>query len=444
MPSDEYEAGEEIEAAEGSRRRRSKLPYEREGETDFAEIVIEHLRTAGVQQAHKEDRITFTSLAPWPGEYVGAEGRFMEGEREKRAAILIGPEFGTIARPDLIAAAREAAEAGFDVLIACGFAYDAHASEFSRLGPLPVLRARMNPDLHMADELKNTGAGNMFVVFGEPDVEVRRVDGDQIEVEIKGVDVFDPQTGEVRSGGTDDIAAWFIDTDYDEESFFVRHAYFLGAHDPYKALKTTLKAEIDEDAWASLYRATSRPFPKPSTGRFAVKVINHVGDEVMKVSRCDEMAVCRGNLYNARRIGDDDGCSRTRSQTRPCVRDGELVRVGFMSPQDVEAYVKQLREVGLTYLDDGTAKDVVVVDQMHGPAVPCEWIECGQVNLDGDPSMRVTACRLKGSAQSILVRPERWTFAGLVVGVVRLRSEPTHREEPDLPSARERAGRLSK
>jgi adenine-specific DNA-methyltransferase len=283
MPSDEYEAGEEIEAAEGSRRRRTKLPYQREGETDFADIVLEHLRTAGVQQRHKEDRITFTSLAPWPGEYVGAEGRFMEGEREKRAAILIGPEFGTIARPDLIAAAREAAEAGFDLLIACGFAYDAHASEFSRLGPLPVLRARMNPDLHMADELKNTGAGNLFVVFGEPDVEVRTVDGDQIEVEIKGVDVFDPQTGEVRSGGTDDIAAWFIDTDYDEESFFVRHAYFLGAHDPYKALKTTLKAEIDEEAWATLYRATSRPFPKPSTGRFAVKVINHVGDEVMKV-----------------------------------------------------------------------------------------------------------------------------------------------------------------
>jgi adenine-specific DNA-methyltransferase len=169
------------------------------------------------------------------------------------------------------------------VLIACGFAYDAHASEFSRLGALPVLRARMNPDLHMADELKNTGAGNLFVVFGEPDVEVRTVDGDQIEVQIKGVDVFDPQTGEVRSGGTDDIAAWFIDTDYDEESFFVRHAYFLGAHDPYKALKTTLKAEIDEEAWATLYRATSRPFPKPSTGRFAVKVINHVGDEVMKV-----------------------------------------------------------------------------------------------------------------------------------------------------------------
>jgi adenine-specific DNA-methyltransferase len=149
----------------------------------------------------------------------------MEGEVEKRAAIFIGPEFGTVERADLVAAAREAMDARFDLLIACAFNFDAHSSEFSRLGPLLVLRARMNPDLHMADELKNTGAGNLFVVFGEPDVEVRTVDGDQIEVEIKGVDVFDPQTGEVRSGGTDDIAAWFIDTDYDEESFFVRHAY---------------------------------------------------------------------------------------------------------------------------------------------------------------------------------------------------------------------------
>jgi adenine-specific DNA-methyltransferase len=279
--SEEYETAEEIEAAEGARRRGPKLPYERE--TDFSQIVLEHLRTAGVQQRHKEDRVTFTSIAPWPGEYVGAEGRFMEGEREKRAAVLIGPEYGTVARPDLIAAAREAAEAGFDLLIACGFAYDAHASEFSRLGPLPVLRARMNPDLHMADELKNTGAGNLFVVFGEPDVEGSQADDGKLQVTIKGVDVFDPQTGEVRSGGTDDIAAWFIDTDYDEESFFVRHAYFLGAHDPYKALKTTLKLEIDEETWATLYRDTSRPFPKPSTGRFAVKVINHLGDEVMKV-----------------------------------------------------------------------------------------------------------------------------------------------------------------
>ncbi len=148
---------------------------------------------------------------------------------------------------------------------------------------MQVIRARMNPDLHMADDLKNTGTGNLFVVFGEPDVEITKLPDDQVQVRIAGLDIFDPSKGEVRAGGTDDIAAWFIDTDYDEESFFVRHAYFLGANDPYKALKTTLKAEIDEEAWESLYRDTSRPFPRPSSGRIAVKVINHFGDEVMKV-----------------------------------------------------------------------------------------------------------------------------------------------------------------
>ena len=186
---------------------------------------------------------------------------------------------------DLVTAAREASEARFDVLIACAFNYDAHASELTKLGPLPILKARMNPDLHMAEDLKNTGKGNLFVVFGEPDLVVEPVPGepDHVRIRILGVDVFDPQTGDIRSGDTKSIAAWFIDTDYNEESFYVRHAYFLGANDPYKSLKAALRAEIDEEAWATLYRDTSRPFPRPERGRIAVKVINHFGDEVMKV-----------------------------------------------------------------------------------------------------------------------------------------------------------------
>ena len=256
---------------------------------NFAEMILENLRTAGVQQAHKEDRIEFTSLTPWPGHYVCAEGRYVEGGGEtgatRRAGVFIGPEFGTVARPDLVAAAREAAEAGFDVLIACAFSYDAHAAEFEKLGAIPVLKARMNADLHMAGDLKNTGKGNLFVIFGEPDIDILEDGEDSIRVRINGVDVFHPNTGEVRSDGADGIACWFVDTDYNEESFFVRHAYFLGANDPYKALKTTLKAEIDLDAWATLNSDTSRPFPKPASGRIAVKVINHLGDEAMKVFR---------------------------------------------------------------------------------------------------------------------------------------------------------------
>jgi adenine-specific DNA-methyltransferase len=265
---------------------------EREGEAapgtpDFAWMILANLRTAGVQQAHKADKINFTSLTPWPGKYICAEGRYLEGEGEnapqKRTGIFIGPEFGTVSRPDLVAAAREAADAGFDVLIACAFNYDAHSAEFEKLGKIPVLKARMNPDLHMAGELKTTASANLFVIFGEPDIEIENLKDDKVRVRVKGVDVFKPQTGEVVSDGPDGIACWFIDTNYNEESFFVRHAYFLGANDPYKSLKTTLRAEIDEAAWESLHSDTSRPFPKPETGRIAVKVINHLGDEVMKV-----------------------------------------------------------------------------------------------------------------------------------------------------------------
>ena len=408
---------------------------------DFGQVILENLKRSGVQQAHREDRITFTSLTPWPGRFVCAEGRYSEewivdseergGElstdhspltTEKRAGIFIGPEFGTVSRPDLVEAAREAAECGFDVLIACAFNYDAHTTEFENLGRIPVLKARMNADLHMAGELKNTGNGNLFVIFGEPDIsvaseewlvdslgkriapydifkvvsgvdslaEINGLDGESLhayaelscrreiwdyladaaggvlnsgehrrrtgqaddrgispvawccagipggtgdlselirkagndikqgfsglverlrrdkqnaqrtdaltvhsplttdhwlQATVNGVDVFHPNTGEVRSDGPEGIACWFIDTDYNQESFFVRHAYFLGAGDPYKSLKTTLRAEIDEDAWATLHSATSRPFPRPEQGRIAVKVINHLGDEVMKVFR---------------------------------------------------------------------------------------------------------------------------------------------------------------
>ena len=260
---------------------------------DFAHMVLENLRTAGVQQADKRGHIKFTSLNPWPGNLVCAEGRYAEGSdpktaKEQRAGIFIGPEFGTVSRADLVRAVREAADFGFDALIACAFNYEAHATEFNKLGRVPVLKARMNADLHMADDLKKTDKANLFVIFGEPDIDIEGATGpggepDWLKVKINGVDVFDPSTGEVRSDDADGIACWFVDSDYNDESFFVRQAYFLGAGDPYKSLKTTLRAEIDPDAWATLNSDTSRAFPKPSTGRIAVKVINHLGDEVMKV-----------------------------------------------------------------------------------------------------------------------------------------------------------------
>jgi adenine-specific DNA-methyltransferase len=256
------------------------------GEEDFVRVVLDNLSRAGVQNTKKKERLDFTELKPWPGgSLIQAEGRYLEGNRDKRVAVVIGPEYGTVSFGLVRDAAREAIDSAFDTLVICGFAFEPRVNEeaLARFGKLTVLKARMHADLHMAEHLRTTNTGNLFVVFGEPDIAIHKEKDGRLRAEILGLDIFDPTTGEVRSSSLDDIACWFIDTDYDAESFFVRHAYFLGGNDPYKRLKTTLKAEIDEDAWATLYSATSRPFDRPETGKIAVKVINHYGDEVLKV-----------------------------------------------------------------------------------------------------------------------------------------------------------------
>ncbi len=276
----------------------------------FTTMVLDNLAKAGVQNTVKSERLAFDSIEPFPGQWVHADGRFTDaGGAERRVAVSIGPEHGTVGHEQVKQAAKEALHGvGFDLLVVCGFAFDAHADETAgqispsplerqvafavsqgerRLGKLPVLLARMNPDLAMGDDLlKTTGAGNLFMVFGEPDLDIRsEVDG--LVVEVRGVDVYDPTTGQVRSNSTDDIACWFVDTDYNGESFFVRHAYFTGADEPYQRLQRALRADIDEGAWSSLYSTVSRPFPTPTSGRIAVKVINHYGDEVLKVYDTD-------------------------------------------------------------------------------------------------------------------------------------------------------------
>jgi len=256
--------------------------YDSKPAADYAAMILENLRIAGIQQSAKSDKIDFETLEAIPGAYVCAEGKYMRKEKQIRAGIFIGPEFGTVTRGDLVEAAREASERGFDEMIACAFNYDAQSSELNKLGRLPIIKARMNADLHMAENLKNTNSANLFVVFGEPDIDILH-EGSQLRVKINGVDIFKPQEGRVVSGDTKDIACWFIDTNYNSESFFVRQAYFLGQNDPYESLKKTLKTEIDKEAWESLHKDVSRPFDPPATGRIAVKIINHLGDEVLKV-----------------------------------------------------------------------------------------------------------------------------------------------------------------
>ena len=254
---------------------------------DFFQTILDNLRSAGVQNTFKNERLKFDRLDPLAGAWLQAEGSYTDADgKSRRVAVSIGPEHGTVGPNQIKEAAKEAVQGiPYDVLIIAGFAFDSHVSEETkRYGKLTVLPTRINNDLMMGpDLLKKTGSGNLFMVFGEPDVDVRKHDDGKIVVEIHGLDVYDPTTGEVRSNSTDDIACWFIDTDYDQESFFVRHAYFTGADEPYDKLKRALRAEIDEAAWSELYSTTSQPFDPPEKGKIAVKVINHYGDEVLKV-----------------------------------------------------------------------------------------------------------------------------------------------------------------
>jgi adenine-specific DNA-methyltransferase len=267
----------------------------------FEQMILDNLAKAGVQNGRRNERLSFATIDPYPGTFIQAVGERVvdDGAAPVRVGIAIGPQYGTVGPSFIKNAAKEAIRAPeLDLLAVLAFAFDPQAlgteedyissdegfevgAERS-LGRMPVLLVRMNNDLVMGEDLKKTGSGNLFTVFGEPDIEIT-TDGDEVTVEIRGVDVYDPSTGEVRSRDTDHIALWMIDTNYNEESFFVRHCYFTGGNDPYAKLKRALKADIDEDAWASMYSTASRPFPKPTTGKIAVKVINDYGDEVMQV-----------------------------------------------------------------------------------------------------------------------------------------------------------------
>ena len=277
------------------------------GAPTFEQTILDNLATAGIQNGRRRERIKFAVFETYAGEYIQAVGERQaeaDDDAPSRLAIAIGPQYGTVSASYVKKAAREALNAeDIDLLAILGFAFDPQVTSLTedngisveasdegfanvagerQLGRIPVLMVRINADLLMGEELKKTGAGNLFTVFGEPDIELRET-ADGLVVDLKGVDVYDPTTGVVRSNSTRHIALWMIDTDYNEESFFVRHCYFTGGNDPYERLKAALKADIDEKAWQSLYLTVSRPFPRPNTGKIAVKVINDYGDEVMKV-----------------------------------------------------------------------------------------------------------------------------------------------------------------
>lgn len=253
---------------------------------DYVHTVIENLRRAGVSTGVKDGGISFENLdaitdsegmLQAAGESKNADGKIL------RIAVAIGPEYGSV-DDDMIRDAVKQAAKYYDMLVVAAPAFEGSAfTEENNPFKLRVVKVKINPDLSMGDLLKKTGSGNLFMAIGEPDIAIHDEKDGKISVEVKGVDVYDAIHGDIRSSSVDDIACWFIDTNYNEEAFFVTHAYFTGAEKPYDKLKKALRAEINEEVWESLYTAKSRPFIKPKTGKIAIKVINHFGDEVMKI-----------------------------------------------------------------------------------------------------------------------------------------------------------------
>ena len=269
--------------------------------TAFVDMILENLRESGIQNGMRAERLEFDLVELHASIHIQAIGsrEATGGDGVGRAGICIGPQYGTVGASFVKDAAREAGrDKSLDLLCILAFAFDPQVLSSDEeyitanesfdvagvrsLGRVPVLLVRMNSDLLMGQELAAKAGGNLFTTFGEPDIHIA-VNGEDVTVELRGVDIYDPNTGIVRSDRTDKVALWMIDTDYDGEGFFVRHCYFTGGQDPYKRLKTALKADINEEAWESLYSTVSRPFPRPSTGSIAVKVINDYGDEVVKV-----------------------------------------------------------------------------------------------------------------------------------------------------------------
>lgn len=274
---------------------------------DFERSILDNLASAGIQNGIKNERLEFDSVEPYAGDHIQALGHAKDGST---VGIVIGPQYGTVSQKQAKEAVGEALTThnsphipDIATLAVLGFSFDPTITEITAddnvtvdaaaqeiatvagaraFGKVALLFVRMNADLLMGTQLKKTGSGNLFTVFGEPDIAIETTEGGVI-VDLRGVDVYDPTTGEIRSNQPDQIALWMIDTDYNGDSFFVRHCYFTGSGDPYKRLKSALKSDIDTEAWDTLYATTSRSFPKPGTGKIAVKVINDYGDEVMKV-----------------------------------------------------------------------------------------------------------------------------------------------------------------
>ncbi len=266
------------------------------------EKVIRLLKVAGVDFPGNKS-LRFARLDATTGSLVHAEGAWANGNGdERRVAVSIGPEGGNLSVLQVEEAIRDANRAGYDDLVFAAFGFDAAAQEAVEDPSHPKLRLHMaliRPDVQMGDELlKDQATSQLFTVFSAPRMKQpeRQQDG-QFVVEVEGMDVYDPATGSVSPTDSGQIAAWFLDTDYDGRTFCICQAFFP---DPSKWDKLARvlgeNSVVERDAFAQLSGLSSLPFARPArltegeTWRIAVKMIDPRGNEGLRVRAIEEAA----------------------------------------------------------------------------------------------------------------------------------------------------------
>jgi adenine-specific DNA-methyltransferase len=292
-------AGAEVpEGALAPGERDDDLSRRGRGEGRVADPAGDHVAT--LVELLRRDGVTFPGgkkLAV-PGIRAVKSGGFLHAEAEvavngdkQLVAFSFGPRYGPVTFHQVEEAIREAAAGGYGLLVFAGFGFEAEVTTFVESQPRPGLRlelANVCPDVLVGDLLKTTRGSQLFTVFGQPDVDVHPSHGKTWVAELRGVDTYDPTTGEVKSSRGRDVAAWFLDHDYDGRTFCVCQAFFPGGDNPWAKLGRALRGVIDEEAFARMRGTKSAPFRPGDHNRVAVKVIDFRGNEVIKVVELKE------------------------------------------------------------------------------------------------------------------------------------------------------------
>jgi adenine-specific DNA-methyltransferase len=231
-------------------------------------------------------KLELMNIRPLNLGYLHAEAEAKQNGNTLRVAISFGPQHGPVIAHQVQEAIPAAKVNGYQVLIFAGFAFDPEAQAFIQKVPVAGLQvhfANIAPDVLVGDLLKTTRASQIFTVFGQPDVRVEKQKDGTYRVELRGVDIYDPLSGEVHSTRGEDVAAWFLDTDYDGKTFKISQAFFPGDPDAWEKLQRALKAQIAPEAFEQMRGTVSFPFQPGEHQRIAVKVIDFRGNEVVRV-----------------------------------------------------------------------------------------------------------------------------------------------------------------